>query len=439
MASNAEVELPLELQHRNALIFATLCSLAYLTAPVLFVGFVQAALCKRLHLSDAIANLPATLYLAMAWFSAAVAWLYPQARLLKRLLSAAYGLDAFLGAMVAIVLLCGAPDTLIIGALMAHALLLGASNAVSLTLNWEALGRGVSERVRGKALSMAFGWGPGFAVIGSLGAQLLLEGKLLGWQPPGWMNVSFPYNYAMLFGASTFAMMTASILARRYHIPLPKVDTERANFTASVFGGFKCIIGHRVLMVACITLLLVFSGNMVQINMSIFTTEAVGRPAEELAGYQLALRFSCKMAAGFALGWLLIRTNPKAPLLVTVGLQIAGVLWVLFVPGYWFLLAFALNGAGELCGVYYINYPCSCSPKSQIRRNLAFLMLISSLVSLSPMFYGWIADTWSLRASFWAALMILIGAAALVALKLPAHPRPRAEDERGAALAEKKI
>lgn len=420
--------LALSTQKRNIRIYAALTSLSYLTAPVLYVGFVQAALCKRLDTSDTIANLPTTLYLSMAWFPVVVAWLFPQARLLRPLLSLGYGVIAILGAMVAAVLAFQAPVPLILGALMLHALLLGAANVVTVTLNWEALSRGVAESARGKAFALAFGWGPGYAVVGSLGAQLLLEGNLLGWHPQGGVGIPYPYNYALLFAVSAVTMGLASYLARQYQLPAPAAESARENFRTAVLGGLRDLLSQRILLFACVAYLLVFCGNMIQVNMSIFTFEAIGRPAEELAGYQLALRFSCKMAAGFLLGWLLILTNPKIPLLVTVGLQIAGVLWVLFVPGYWFLLAFAINGAGELFGVYYINYPASCSPKSQVRRNIAFLMMISSCVALTPVFYGWVSDTWSLRASFWSALVVLIGATALVAFKLPARPKPRDED-----------
>jgi hypothetical protein len=124
---------------------------------------------------------------------------------------------------------------------------------------------------------------------------------------------------------------------------------------------------------------------------------------------------------------LLVRTNPKVPLLVTIGLQMAGILWVLFVPGYWFLLAFGINGAGELFGVYYMNYPMLCSPKTRVRRNLSFLVLLSSLVGLAPIFYGWISDTWSLRVSFWAALVLLFCTTVMVIFKLPSRPSPPAE------------
>lgn len=431
-----EVHLEPRLQNRNALVYAAQISLIYLAAPVLYVGFVQAALCKRLETSDTIANLPSTVYLAMAWFPVLVAWLFPQARLLKRSISLGYGVIAAAGGAVMLVLLAQPSASVIVAALVGHAAFAGCANGVICTANWEALGRGVAEGWRGKALGLAFGWGPAFAVFGSLGAQLLLEGKLFGWQPPAWLLLPYPYSYALLYAASMLIMGLAAFIVRFYTIPMPTTEVQRESFATSVLGGFKQFANYRVLLIACVAYLLVYCGNMVQNNMSIFTQEALGRPPEELAGYQLALRFSFKMLAGFLLGWLLTRTNPKLPLLVTVGLQIAGVLWVLLVPGYWFMIAFGINGAGELFGVYYVNYPVACSPKSQMRRNVAFLMLISSVVAVAPVFYGWISDTWSLRTSFWAALVILVFTAVLVAWRLPARPRPRAEDLLAADLVE---
>ena len=420
------------LQNRNALIFAANISLIYLAAPALYVGFVQAGLCKHLHTSDTIANLPSAVYLAMAWGPVAIAWLFPQARLLKLIMGFAYGLMAAMGAGVAAVLIAEPSSGLIIGALVVHAAVLGAANGIANILGWEALNRGVSAHLRGKALGLAYGWGPSFAIIGSLGAQLMLDGKLFGWVPPPWMAVAYPYNYAMLFAASAACMALAAFLVRFYRIPLPKADVKRESFNTAVIGGFKSFLSHRVLLIASIAYLLVYFGNMVQTNMTLFTQEAVGKMPEDLVGYQLTLRFSFKIFCGFLLGWLLMRTNPKVPLLVTIGLQIAGVLWVLLVPGYWFMLAFGINGAGELFGVYYTNYPIQCSPKSQVRRNIAFLALISTLVGLAPVLYGWISDTWSIQASFWTALVILLFTLVLVIVKLPANPRPRPEDLREA-------
>lgn len=415
-------------QKRNVLVYASLISIIYFAAPVLYIG-IQTGLCKHLHTTDTMANLPSTLFIAMAWFPVIIAWLFPQARLLKIIMSFSFGIMSLTGLWITILMLVQPSDKMIIGSIIVQAALLGSGTGLVGILNWEALRRGVSERIRGKALGLAFGLGPAFAVVGSLFAQLLLDGKLFELQPPQWLVFdNYRYNYAILFGTSAVCMALATFLVHFYRIPVPKIDAERENFNDAIIGGFKSLIRNRVLFIACLAYLLVYCGNMVQSNMNIFTLESVGREPKDLIGYQLALRFSFKILAGFLLGWLLIRTNPKVPLLVTVGLQMAAMLWLLLVPGYWFMIAFGFMGAGELFGVYYINYPVSCSPKSQVRRNIAFLSLISSLVGLSPMLYGWISDTWSLKASFWTALGIMLLATLLVIIKLPGRPKPFPED-----------
>jgi MFS family permease len=415
-------------QRRNALIYAAQISITYFAAPALYVGFMQASLCKRLETSDTIANLPSTVFLSMAWTTVVIAWLFPQARLLKRLLSGAYLLMASAGLMVATVIVIQPGTTAIVAALVLHGAMVGISVPLIGALGWEVLDRGVSKKLRGRALGLAYGVGPGFAVVGSLSAQLLMNGKTFDLQlPEGWAPV-YPYSYALLFAISAGCTMISAWLVTRYRIPVPAHEPPRQSFQEGIVGGFRAILGYPILLIACLAYLLMYSGNMVQVNMSIFTQEAIGQPAENLAGYQLALRFSFKILAGFFLGWLLVRTNPKVPLLVTAGLLMLGVLWVLFAPGYWFLLAFGINGAGELFGVYYVNYPAQCSPRSQVRRNVSFLMLISALVGLAPVGYGFISDNWGLRASFVAALALLIATTAMVFLKLPWRPQPRPQD-----------
>jgi MFS family permease len=316
----------------------------------------------------------------------------------------------------------------IVTALVIHAAIVGISVPLIGVLGWEVLDRGVSRKLRGRALGLAFGVGPAFAVLGSLSAQLLMDGKIFDFRlPEAWAPV-YPYSYALLFTISAGCTIVSAWLITRYRIPVPTQEPPRQSFQDGIVGGFRAVLGYPILLIACLAYLLMYSGNMVQINMSIFTQEAVGQPAENLAGYQLTLRFTFKILAGFLLGWLLVRTNPKVPLLVTAGLLMLGVLWVLFAPGYWFLLAFGINGAGELFGVYYVNYPAQCSPRSQVRRNISFLMLISALVGLAPVGYGFISDNWGLRASFIAALVLLIATTAMVFLKLPWRPQPRPQD-----------
>jgi MFS family permease len=205
-----------------------------------------------------------------------------------------------------------------------------------------------------------------------------------------------------------------------------------------VFGGFGRFINYRLIFVACVAYLLIYSGTMIQNNMVLYTREAVGLAEDSFVGYQLAIRFGCKILAGLMLGWILKRTNPRMNLFVTAILVILGVLWILIAPlfgaGLLFLIAFGLNGAGELMGCYYPYYVLCLSPKSQMRRNMAFVMLLGAPVGLAPALFGLISDTWSLTASFWVSLVLMVGALVLVACALPAQPRPRPSDLEAADL-----
>ena len=60
-----------------------------------------------------------------------------------------------------------------------------------------------------------------------------------------------------------------------------------------------------------------------------------------------------------------------------------------------------------------------------MRRNMAFVSMVTVPVALTPVFFGWISDTWNLRASFWTSIVIMGIAVAMVALLLPKKPRPR--------------
>ncbi|RLS86376.1 MAG: hypothetical protein DWI06_00050, partial [Planctomycetota bacterium] len=183
MPEEISTPFPLEprLQNRNALIYAAQISMTYLGAPALYIGFVQAGLCKHLDTSNTIANLPSTIYLATVGVSVVVAWLFPQVRLLKPLLTSAYIIMAVANLGVAFVLGANLSSGYIIGSLFLHAALVGVATGVLSVIGWEMLARGVSDRYRGKALGLAFGVGPAFAVIGSLGAQVLLNGSLFNW------------------------------------------------------------------------------------------------------------------------------------------------------------------------------------------------------------------------------------------------------------------
>jgi len=427
-----DVQLDDRFQRRNVALYVLKWCLVYLAAPVLYVGFVQAGLCKRLGASDFVANLPSSAYLLLAAFPILMAWAVPQVRYLKLVMTIGYITTAVTGAITAAVLWLPAPDWLRIAVVIGHAAIVGCSSGTAWAFEWELIGRSVSESRRGTMFAIAFSVGPLFAVIGSLAAQLVINGEVFGWTPSYWREFTYPANYAVLYGATFPLMLLAALLVKGYVVPLPSIEVQRQPFLRGVFGGFGQLVSYRLILITCIAYLLIYSGTMIQNNMVLFTREAVGLAEDTFVGYQLAIRFGCKVFAGLMLGWLLKVTNPRMNLYVTALLVIGGVVWILIAPlfsvGLIFLIAFGFNGAGELMGNYYPYYVLCLSPKSQMRRNMAFVMLLSAPVGFAPALYGAISDTWSLTASFQVALAVMLVGLILVAATLPARPRPRTED-----------
>jgi len=441
--TEAAVEVHLEdrLQRRNVFLYVCKWSLIYLAAPVLYIGFVQAGLCKRLGASDFVANLPSSAYLLLAAFPMIMAWAIPQVRYLRVVMTIGYIITATMGAITATVLWLPAPNWLRISAVIAHGALVACSSGTAWVFEWEFLGRGVSESRRGPMFACAYSIGPMFAVVGSLGAQLIINNEIFGWTPSFWREIPYPVNYTVLYAATLPLMLLVAFIVSRYVVPLPAVEVQRKPFVSGVFGGFGRFISYRLIFIACLAYLLIYSGTMIQNNMVLYTREAVGLAEDAFVGYQLAIRFGCKVLAGLMLGWLLKRTNPRMNLFVTALLVISGVIWILIAPlfgaGLIFLIAFGLNGGGELMGCYYPYYVLCLSPKSQMRRNMAFVMLLSAPVGFAPALFGFISDTWSLTASFWVSLAIMVSALILVASALPARPRPRPEDLEATDLEQK--
>ena len=439
-ATEAAVTVHLEdrFQRRNAVLYVSKWCLVYLAAPVLYIGFVQAGLCKRLGASDFVANLPSSAYLLLAAFPMIMAWAVPQVRYLKLVMTIGFTITALTGAVTAAVFWLPSPDWLRIAVVIAHGAIVACSAGTAWAFEWEFLGRGISESRRGPLFAWTYGVGPLFAVVGSLGAQLIINNEIFGWSPTFWPRIPYPFSYILLYGATLPLMLLAAFLVSRYVVPQPAVETKRKPFVSGLFGGFGRFISYHLILIACIAYLLMYSGHMIQNNMMLYTREAVGLAEDTFVGYQLAIRFGCKVLAGLMLGWILKCTNPRMNLFVTAFLLISSVAWILMAPvlggGLIFLVAFGLNGAGELMGHYYPYYVLCLSPKSQMRRNMAFVMLLSAPVGLAPALYGFISDTWSLRASFWMSLALMITVVILVASTLPARPRPRPEDLEAADL-----
>jgi len=427
-----QVHLGEQFQQRNVRLYVLKWCVVFLAAPVMYIGFVQVGLCKRLGASDFVANLPSSVYLAMAAFPVIMVWAVPQVRFLKLVMMIGFITSAVMGALTAVVLWLPVPDWLRIVIVIVHAAVVACSSGTAWAFEWELIGRGVSESRRGRMFAIAFSIGPLFAVAGSLAAQLIINNEVFGWTPPFWPEIPYPLNYTVMYGMTLPLLLLAGLLVSGYVIPLPKTELQRQPFIQGVFGGFGQLVCNRFIVMACVAYLLVYSGTLIQNNMVLFTREAVELPEDTFVGYQLAIRFGCKVFAGLILGWLLKLTNPCMNLYATALLVALGVMGIIIAPlfsaGLFFLIAFGFNGAGELMGLYYPYYVLCLSPKSQMRRNMAFVMLISAPVGLAPALYGAISDRWGLTTSFWLALALVIAGLVLVAATLPARPRPRPED-----------
>jgi len=413
-------------QTRNLLLFGINKSLIYLAGCVLYVGNVDAVLLDKLGYSGKLANLPATAYAwTMAPFMILFTWYFCQVRVLKRMLVGAYLVMAGTGALMVAALL-QPTNIIVLVVLVVRATVLSWCIGIIAFYEWEILARGVSEKRRGVALSLAYGFGPALAVLGSLGMQLILDGKL---GPISVARIPYPWNFTILFGASLPIMAVAGLLASRYIVPPPRVEVAREPLISGVFGGIGKFLSYRLLVLIVIVYLLVNAGsNFVLPSVTLNTEKALGESAEGYLGYQYALRFGFKIVTGFALGWLLLRTNAKTTLLVCIFLCTAGLLWAMTVTGKWYLLAFGIMGAGELCCVYYQNYLVSCSEKSMVRRNLAYAGLLMLPVVFMPVVYGAISDAFGFASSFRVALSLLTAAILIAMFLLPSQPRPREPD-----------
>lgn len=414
--ADLDCALPPAQQIRNVVIFALNKCLIYLAAPVTYVGIAQAALCDRLEASKTVANLPATMYFMMTPLPIFLAWYFCSLRSVKPVLVAAYLVQAVSGAVVAAVLLLPTREW-IIPAVIVHAALLGAAGYTAETFQWEVLSRGVGEKRRGLAFSFAYGVGPILAFVGSLGAQLVLDKDY---------GLPFPRSFALLYGLTFLIMAVPAVLANWYVVPTEVEEVVRAPFASGIFGGFRSFLAYRVLLIAAIAYVLIMSGFNILPNMTLYTVQATGQPAAQFAGYQNAFRFGFKSLAGFFLGWLMVRMNPRACLLATGAFCLLAVLWIWQMPGAWFLVAFGLMGAGELSGWYYPNYMVLSSAKTDVRQNAALASILTMPSSLAAVVFGTIADQFSLTASFQVAAIVFLFCLAFV-LVLPARPRPYEE------------
>jgi hypothetical protein len=410
-------------QTRNILCFAGFWCLYYLTAPVTYIGVTHANLLKALDNSETVANLPHAVYQWLTALPIVVAWFFPQPKMLKPLLVIPLILMASITGVVALSLWLGLSDRVVTIVVIAHGAVFGASNGVLLTTLWEVLRRGVSTSRRGQVLGLTFGVGPVLACVGSLVQKALFEKAPLGGFSLG---MQFPDNYLALFAAAAPLVLLETFVAASFIVPLPTDEPSNPSRLTEIIGGLRQFFTFRPLLIGAIAYFLVSSGGSAILdNVSLHAKDVLGETTASTMGSQNFLRFGFKAVTGVLLGWLLLKTHPKAMLLTTTTILLIGMGWALNSSGQWYLISFGLLGAGELYGVYFPNYIATSSTKSQVRVNIAYLNLLGSLVGFASVIFGQLADRWGRIASFHAATGVLIAALILIIVALPSRPTPR--------------
>ena len=132
-------------------------------------------------------------------------------------------------------------------------------------------------------------------------------------------------------------------------------------------------------------------------NLSLYARQALGRDPKDFSGLMMALRFGCKSLGGYALGAIAIRRGLRTSALAAIAFIGAGVIWGWLVPGYAYLFAFGLMGAGELGGMYIPNCTLALSSLANGTRNLSLLTLATPVSGVAPAVHGALADRFGLR------------------------------------------
>src|ERR1051325_6966824 len=133
------------MDRRNGLIFFLSYVMIYLSAPAVYVGVVQAALCNHLGASATVANLPASAYLLGQAAPLICSWLVPHS-FEKRAVIWCARLWAALVLMVLLTLVLPCPAWVRIAAVTAQGLLQGCAASVAQVFSFQCLRRGTTEK-----------------------------------------------------------------------------------------------------------------------------------------------------------------------------------------------------------------------------------------------------------------------------------------------------
>ncbi|MBN1342600.1 MAG: hypothetical protein JXQ73_07970 [Phycisphaerae bacterium] len=397
-------------QTANGLYYALIVSINYLVAPVSYVDLMHAALCNTAGASKTVANLPTSMGAFFGLVPLVAAWVFPYTRWIRPVMSYGYLCSGIGGLIVPIVLICPSPDWLKILATILHAAILMTCSGTAGVFIWEAVVRGTSERKRGRTFSITYGIGPFFAVASSAAAQKVLD---LG---------AYPYSFAAIFFVGSLLLLVNAVLARRFQIPDEDEVVRREPFIVFIVGGLKSFLTSRTLIALGIAYVLFYAA-LVAMNNAMLNVESVlGVEPKQMTGWCSALRFGAKGLAGLGLGLLLARYGARSPALATSLALVMANVWTMVVPGYAYLVAFGLFGAGELGGLYYPHYLAAASRPDRLKRNIAIYQIVGTLGSAGAAVLGFVADHWGTTASMGLAVCIA-SVAMFIFLMLPAKPR----------------
>lgn len=397
------------MDRHNGILFLICYILIFFSVPVDYVGVVQAALCLNLGASSVVANLPASAYLLGCVAPIIVSRIIPH-RLERGTLVWAYWVIAALMGFVCITLVAPVANSIRIVVVIAQGFISGLAGSTANVYLYQCLGRGTTMTGRARALKLTFTWSPISAIAGSLGAQFVLN--------HGIPFLVFPSDFAFLYVIGAVCAGGVALTASRFELMPIKEGNEARSLVRYIVESTTSYFHDRPLAMLWIAYVLWYSTLMAMPNISLYTRQALGRDPAEFSGLIMAIRFAGKSLGGFVLGAIALRRGIRAPVVGTVLLIGMGILWAWVVPGYSFLIAFAMIGAGELGGAYFPNYVISVSSPEISARNLSILTLASPIASLAPIIYGGLTEHYGYPASFAFGILITLPALVIV-LKLP--------------------
>jgi hypothetical protein len=394
-----------EMDRHNGKIFFLSYLMIYLSAPAVYVGVVQAALCDHLGASAAVANLPASTYLLGQLAPLFFSWLVPH-RYDKAAVVWASRLWAALVFLVLLTLVTRQPAWVRIVALTGQGLLQGVAASVAQVFALQCLGRGTTEAGRAWAFKWTFSVGPIGAVTGSLAAQYILK--------PGFAWAPFPRNFALIYGLAAPCIVAMVWLNNRWGLP-PLADEPRAPLGSFLVTGFRDYFLSKPLLLLFVAYAVFQCAQAVTPTLALHTREAMNQEPEGVSGAALVMRFGCKALGGYLLGALAARFDLRVSVAACLAATAFGILWATGASNYWYLLAFGLMGVGELGGIYFPALGLALSSTSKAARNLSILSLAVPAASFAPVLLGALKDRWGFLAGAGCALGLAVLGITLVA------------------------